>query len=244
MKPMQSGSWRAMARTVSIIGLSVLTACASPATRFYTLGTDAQPTMASSKAGSSSRIDIRPVQVPPSVARSQLVVQVNATQVKVLEDDRWASSLPDEIRYALIAGVSQEADGPGAKAVMRNEDDPVYQVAVDVQRFESWPSSHVLVDVVWTVGASPGAETLTCHSVVSEPVPDGYQAIVLGHRHAISAVAGQIAEVVRGLATRPVDRPLRTAGAWRGTGKTTLSCPQFADGVQTAVNGAAARFGE
>ena len=242
MKLMQPASWRAMARTVSTIGLAVLTACASPATRFYTLGTDAQQTMASNKAIPSFRIDVRPVRVPAAVARSQLVVQVNATQVKVLEDDRWASSLPDEIRYALVADLSQQADGPGAKAVMRNEDSPVYQVAVDVQRFESWPGSHVLVDVIWTVRTSPGAETLACHSVVSEPVSDGYRAIVDGHRHAISAVAGQIAGVVRDLAARPTDSASRPARTSRGAETTTLSCPQFGDGPQTAVNGAVARF--
>ncbi|MEX3843818.1 membrane integrity-associated transporter subunit PqiC [Paraburkholderia sp. BR10882] len=242
MNLMQPASWRAMAQTVSTIGLAVLTACASPATRYYTLGPDAPQTMASSKASPSLRIDIRPVRVPAAVARSQLVVQVDATQVKVLEDDRWASSLPDELRYALIAGVSQQAGGAGAQTVMRDEDSPVYQVAVDVQRFESWPGSHVLVDVVWTVRTSPGADTLTCHSVVSEPVADGYQAIVVGHRHAIGAVVGQIAEVVRGLAARPTGSRLLTAGASRGAEKTPLACPQSGDSPQTAANGAAARF--
>ncbi|MHB9842304.1 PqiC family protein [Paraburkholderia terrae] len=221
---------------MTVIGLAVLTACASPPTRFYTLGTDAQPTITGSTASRSYRIDVRPVKVPAAVARSQLVVQTNATQVQVLEDDRWASSLPDEIRYALIAGVSQQAGAPGAKTVARGEDVPAYQVAVDVQRFESWPGSHVLIDVVWNVRASADVETLTCHSVVSEPVSDGYQAIAGGHRRAIGVVATQIARVVRAFAASATDSALKPTGASGKAGKRTMSCPHATDAAQTAAD--------
>ncbi|MCP3705670.1 PqiC family protein [Paraburkholderia sp. CNPSo 3274] len=241
MIAMQSRSSRTMVRTlVSVVGLALLTACTSPATRFYTLGIAAEPTIAKNTTSPALRIDVRPVKVPAAVARSQLVVQVNPAQVQVLEDDRWSSALPDEIRDALAARVSQQAGASAANAVGRDAGVPVYQVGVDVQRFESWPGSHVLVDVVWSVSRSAGLETLSCHSVVSEPVSGGYQAIVDGHRHAISAIADQIAEVVRDIAAPAADRPFSPAGASSRTGMTTLSCPQFIDGAQTAVDRAAA----
>ena len=169
------------------------------------------------------------------------MVQVNAAQVEVREDDRWASSLPDEIRYALIAGLSHQAGAADAKTVARNGDVPVYQVAVDVQRFESWPGSHTLIDVVWDVRTLADGETLTCHSVVSEPVPDGYQAVVDGHRRAISVVAAQIAKVVRALAASGTDSPLRPAGASGKAGKRMLSCPHATDGVETVTDRAVVR---
>ncbi|EEA03114.1 protein of unknown function DUF330 [Burkholderia sp. H160] len=233
MTLMQSCSWRAMGGILSAIGLTLLAACASPATRFYTLGTDARSTITGSTGSPSFRIDVRPVKVPAAVARSQLVVQDSATQVKVLEQDRWASSLPDEIHDALIAGVSQQAGVPAANTVARDGNSPVYEVDVSFQRFESWPGSHVLIDVVWNVRTSAGAGTLTCHSVVSEQVSDGYQAIVDGHRHAISAVAEQIAEVVRELGGPAPSSPFKDEEASRAAGKTALSCPQFAHGTKT-----------
>lgn len=243
----QSRSVRSVVRAVSTVGLAVLTACASPPPHFYTLGADAQGMMTDSIASPTFRIDVRPVKVPAAVARSQLVVQVNPSQVKVLEDDRWASSLQDEIRYALSAGVSQRvgASGPpDAKAVDRGEDVPDYQVAVDVQRFESWPDSHVLVDVVWNVRRSPDIETLTCHSVVSEPVSGGYQAIVEGHRHAIGIIAAQIATVVRAFAASETHSRLRPAGASGHAGKPTVSCSHVAGGALAAADGAVSRFVE
>lgn len=230
-----------MVRTlVSVVGLALLTACATPAMRFYTLGTDAEPTIARNTTMPALQIDVRPVKVPAAVARSQLVVQVNPAQVQVLEDDRWSSALPDEIRYALAARLSQQAGTSAASAVGRGEEVPVYQVGVDVQRFESWPGSHVLVDAVWSVSRSADQETLTCHSTVSELVSGGYQAIVDGHRRAIDAIAAQMAKVVRDFAATAADRPPSPAGAPSRTGMTTLSCPLFSGGAQTEVERAAA----
>ncbi|MGV2291901.1 PqiC family protein [Trinickia sp. YCB016] len=218
-------SLRGLPRAVAVAGLVFVGACASPSARFYTLATDSSATPATSSAASAWRIDVRPVKVPAAVARSQLVVQVDAAQVKVLEDDRWASSLAEEIRSALIAGVSRQAGMAGPGALVNGADVPVYQIAAEVQRFESWPRSHVLVDVVWNVQRPDGAGALTCHSVLSEPVSDGYQAIVDGHRRAIAIIAAQIAEVVRGLAASTADSPSRQAVASRKSAPNALSCP-------------------
>ncbi|WP_321945278.1 PqiC family protein [Paraburkholderia sp. J10-1] len=212
-------------RSVAVAGLVLLTACASQSARFYTLATDAPATPVSGSATSAWRIDVRPVKVPAAVARSQLVVQVDGAQVKVLEDDRWASSLADEIRSALIAGVSRQADTAGPRASVSGADVPVYEITVEVQRFESWPRSHVLVDVIWNVQRPDGAGALSCHSVLSEPVSDGYQAIVDGHRRAIAIIAAQIAEVIRGLGASTADSPSRQAVASRRIASGALSCP-------------------
>lgn len=237
-------SWRTMVRTVSVIGLSILTACASPSTHFYTLGAVGGPTIMDSTASPSFRLDMRPVKVPPAVARSQLVVQTNATQVQVLEYERWASSLPDEIRYGLITALSQKAGGLGAKTVNHGGDVPVYRVAVDVQRFESWAGSHALIDLVWEVRTMTDDEALTCHSVVSEPVSDGYEALVGGHRRAISVVAAQVAEAMRAFAARGTESPLRPTGPSGKAGKKLLSCPHATDGVETAADRAVPRLEE
>jgi uncharacterized lipoprotein YmbA len=114
--------------------------------------------------------------VPAAMVRSQLVVQVNAIQVNVLEDDRWASPLADEIRNAMLAAVSRQSGAVDVHEMARADNVAVYNVSVDVRRFESWPGSHVLIDVVWTVRPSNSQETMTCHSVVSRSVSAGYDA--------------------------------------------------------------------
>lgn len=219
----QSRSWRTMVQMVTGLSLAVLTACASPPTRFYTLGTEGESAVASRTASPAFVIDLSPVKVPAAVARSQLVVQVNATQVKVLEDERWASPLGDEIRNALLAAVTRDAGAPDVST----GDIPVYHVAVDVQRFESWPGSLALIDLVWSVRTSNDQETLTCHSVVGQPVSAGYDAIVDGHRQAIERIAAQIVEGIRQLSLTPAVHPVRLAGMSGTSRKAQLSCPSL-----------------
>jgi uncharacterized lipoprotein YmbA len=226
-------SWRTI---VAGIGLAVLTACASPPTRFYTLGIDGESTISDRTSSPAFLIDMRPVKVPAAVAKSQLVVQVSVTQVKVLEDDRWASPLADEIRNALLGGVTRQVGALDGRAAVLTEDVPVYQVSVDVQRFESWLGSHVFIDVVWSVRKSNDTQTLTCHSVVSQPVSAGYDPIVEGHRRALRRIGTQIAEAVQEFPVTSTSRPLRLVGTSARPGKGTLSCPTLADGGAKGTN--------
>jgi len=191
---LQSYSLRAFVRGATAVSLAVLAACASPPSRFYTLGSEGGSTTADRTVSPAILIDMRPVKVPAGVARSQLVVQVNATQVNVLEDDRWASPLADEIHNALLAAVSRQSGAVDVHGMAHADNVAVYDVSVDVRRFETWPGSHVLIDAVWSVRPSNSQETMTCHSVVSRSVSAGYDAIVDGHRQALQRIATQIAQ--------------------------------------------------
>ncbi|WP_241020502.1 PqiC family protein, partial [Burkholderia sp. Ac-20345] len=118
-----------------------LAACSSPPARFYTLSpADAAAPLRTAPANPAFLIEVPSVGVPEQVAKNQLVVQKNAAQVDVLEQERWASPPADEIRRALsedlaaqlgTIDVANSATPPGV---------PVYRISVNVQRFESWPS--------------------------------------------------------------------------------------------------------
>ncbi|WP_322066040.1 ABC-type transport auxiliary lipoprotein family protein, partial [Burkholderia ubonensis] len=79
---------------------------------------------------------------------------------------------------------------------------PVYRVSVNVQRFESWPGQRAAIDAVWSVRAVGTQVVMTCRTSVAEPVGDGYDALVAGHRRALDAIATQAAAGVRALAAR------------------------------------------
>lgn len=194
----------AVIRMLATASAFALAACvSSPPSRFYTLtpGTAAATASGVSRVSTpAALIDIESVGVPAQVARNQLVVRAGETRVEVLEDERWASPLSDEIRMALSIAAAQQL---GGLSTYRPEDGaaPIYRVAVDVQRFESWPGSRVVVDATWTVRspAEAGAR-LTCRSTVIEPVAAGYDALVDGHRRALAIIARQLAATVRTLA--------------------------------------------
>lgn len=205
-----SGAVRSAVRGVfhaaALGALVALAACASPASRFYTLNADGAGAASSSAnagavavrsaANPAFLIEVPPVDVPPQVAKNQLVVQTGATQVRVLEDDRWASLPGDEIRRALSTDLTQQLGTIDVYGTAYPEATSVYRVSLNVQRFESWLGSHALIDAVWSVRAVKSTAVMTCRSVVSEPVGSGFDALVNGHRVALQQISTQIASAV------------------------------------------------
>lgn len=204
----------AVIRILATASAIALSACvSSPPSRFYTLAPSARAGVVSSISNPAALIDVQSVGVPAQVARNQLVVRVSDTRIEVLEDERWASPLSDEIRTALSITATQQLGGPNTHLPEDKGAVPVYRVAVDVQRFESWPGSRVVVDAIWSI-RSPGeaGAKLTCRSTVVEPVAAGYDALVDGHRRALTTIARQLAATVRAIALPAAGPTMATSG--------------------------------
>ncbi|NML30680.1 PqiC family protein [Paraburkholderia antibiotica] len=201
------GTVRRAALAGALGAAMLLAACSSPSSRFYTLGgadpaaaNGATPAVARTAAAPAWLIEVAPVNVPPQVSRNQLVVQTGPTQVQLLEQERWASLPGDEIRRALSTDLTQQLGTLDAFGTAHPDDVAVYRIAMNVQRFESWPGSHALIDAVWSVRAVRSNAVMTCRSVVSETVGGGYDALVDGHRRALAEVSTQIAAGVHAMA--------------------------------------------
>ncbi|WP_322030789.1 PqiC family protein [Paraburkholderia sp. J76] len=222
----------ALATLGALLVAAALAGCSSPASRFYTLSpTDDTARTAAAPAAGNARwlIELAPVDVPPQVAKAQMVVQTDANQVRVLEQERWASMPGDEIRRALSGDLTQQLGTIDVYGSPHPEGIPVYRVSVNVQRFESWPGSHALLDAVWSVRALDTQTVLTCRSVLNEKVGDGYDALVVGHRQAVEALSQSIASGVRALAAAP--RASVAANGAKGNARATpapgVACPQM-----------------
>ncbi|PYE17775.1 PqiC family protein [Paraburkholderia silvatlantica] len=223
----------ALAALGALVIAAALAGCSSPASRFYTLSPtdDTARTAAAPSTGNAQwLIELAPVDVPPQVAKAQFVVQTDANQVRVLEQERWSSMPGDEIRRALSGDLTQQLGTIDVYGSPHPEGVPVYRVSVNVQRFESWPGSHALIDAVWSVRALDTQTVLTCRSVLNEKVGDGYDALVIGHRQAVEALSQSIASGVRALAAAP-RVSVAANGAktgMRGKPAPGIACPQMA----------------
>jgi len=184
-----------------VLALAALGGCASPPSRFYTLN----PGDASAPAVASPRllIELAPVDMPSQVAKNQLVVQRGASRVDVLEQERWASLPGDEVRRALSGDLTARLGTIDVYGTPHPDGVPVYRISVNVQRFESWPGSHALIDAVWSVRSLATQKVMTCRSVLNEPVRAGYAALVEGHRRAVRGLSAAIAVGVAALAQTP-----------------------------------------
>ncbi|WOD18437.1 PqiC family protein [Paraburkholderia kirstenboschensis] len=215
-----------------------LAACSSPTSRFYTLG---DVSTGASAAASSVRtsaapawlIEVAPIDVPPQVAKTQLVVQTGPTQVKVLEEERWASLPGDELRRALSTSLTQQLNTIDVYGTAYSDTTPVYRVSVNVQRFESWPGSHALIDAVWSVRAVRSTAVMTCRSVVSEQVGSGYDSLVDGHRRALQRVSEQVAGALRAMAASSAGTAGASVSQGKGVARVSVpGCPS--DGAAVA----------
>ncbi|KWO55373.1 membrane integrity-associated transporter subunit PqiC [Burkholderia territorii] len=209
----------------AVFAALVLAACSSPPARFYTLSpADAAAPVRSAPANPSFLIEVPSVGVPEQVAKNQLVVQKNAAQVDVLEQERWAAPPADEIRRALSDDLAAQLGTIDVANSAYPAGVPVYRISVNVQRFESWPGKRAAIDAVWSVRALGTQAVMTCRTSVAEPVADGYDALVAGHRRALDVIASQAASGVRAMAARRGAAAASTT-ATTASGKSAATAP-------------------
>ncbi|MDF3092720.1 MULTISPECIES: PqiC family protein [Burkholderia cepacia complex] len=209
----------------AVFAALALAACSSPPARFYTLSpADAAAPLRTAPANPAFLIEVPSVGVPEQVAKNQLVVQKNAAQVDVLEQERWASPPADEIRRALSDDLAAQLGTIDVANSAYPAGVPVYRISVNVQRFESWPGKRAALDAVWSVRSLATQAVMTCRTSVAEPVAGGYDALVAGHRRALDVIATQAAAGVRAMAARGAAAAAPAAGG-KTAAAPVVPCP-------------------
>jgi uncharacterized lipoprotein YmbA len=198
-------AYRRIARLASIaLAAALASGCGPSATaRFYTLTSTAT---ADGAPAASYAVAVGPVTVPGYADQPQLVVHVAENRVAPQEFERWASPLDEGIGRAIagdlaaLLGTNQVATVPLPTGFAA-----AYQVAIDVQRFESKPGSGVLVDTVWVVRRTAGGESRMGRTVASETAgSEGFDALAAAHSRALAKVSADIAAAIRAAAaTKP-----------------------------------------
>jgi uncharacterized lipoprotein YmbA len=218
-----AGVLRAAGVGSALVALTVLSACSSPASRFYTLGGGDAVLKTSTPA--SFYLEVSSVDMPPQVARNQMVVQDGSAQVKVLEDERWASLPADEVRRALSADLTQRLGSIDVYGTPHPEGVPVYRVKVNVQQFVSSPGRRALIDAVWSVRGVNNEAVLTCRTLAEQPVDAGFDALVAGHKRAVDQLAADISAGVHTVSLVPMPVSASSAMSKPAAGKMLKSVP-------------------
>ena len=190
-------------QAAACIGMAaLLAACATTDNdRFYTLNGPAVAAPAPQAAAQPVYIEMLAVNVPAQVKRKELVVTTGPGQVDMLDHHRWIGPLADEIGHALSLQVSAELGAIDVYRTPYPAGAAPYRISTNVQRFESVPGQYALVDATWSVRQVGSDAVLTCRSVLREPVGQGYEALVAGHRAALAKLGSAMAAAVRRGAT-------------------------------------------
>jgi uncharacterized lipoprotein YmbA len=176
--------------------LSVGVGCSSAPIRYYTL----TPTPDKNPSASEMpfAIDVRVVHTPPQLNRAELIVRTGPTEVMLLENERWASPVNDEIKGALRFELQRRLSGmPGLRPALTK-----LTLDIDIRQFEAELGRYALLAASWSatltsVGSQPNdAPATTCTFQASEKIHSGYAGIVEGYQQEIAALADAIVGVL------------------------------------------------
>ena len=189
-----------MTRSSIALAAFALAACAAtPQSRFYTLSGAPAPASPSSTLS----IAVGPVTIPAVVDRPEIVVTVSDNEVWLDEFNRWASPLSEAIAVATAENLSAGLSTARATSLVQSATEADYRVSVEVQRFESVPGSHALLDAVFTVRRTADGRATTGRTTVRETTPDkSYEALAAAHSRAVARLSRDVADTTRAAAAQ------------------------------------------
>jgi uncharacterized lipoprotein YmbA len=212
--------------------VSVGAGCTSAPVRYYTLTAPPErilPASGTSPTASETTpiIDVRIVHTPPQLNRVELMVRTGPTEVMLLENERWASPVNDEIKDALRLDLQRRL---GRMTASR----PAFAkltLDIDVRRLEAEFGRYALMEASWTATLSAAGErsamsqpsngerVTTCLFQADEKIDAGYAGIVEGYQREIAALADAIIAVLTSPASG-IDAPCQKAieGSAGGSG--------------------------
>src|SRR6202011_1032644 len=117
--------------------------CTSAPVRYYTLTPPPDRTLPASET--TLAIDVRVVHTPSQLNRSELMVRTGATEVTLLENERWASPVNDEIKDAVRLELQRRLGRmPGLRPAFTK-----LTLDIDVQHLEADLGRYALLEASW-----------------------------------------------------------------------------------------------
>ncbi len=185
---------------LAVLSAALITACSTPSLpeRYHTLLPIERAVSVAVTA--PIYIELLPVKVPEQVDHAQWVVRQPDDSLLMLEQDRWAAPLQDEIRGALVERLTSQWGAIDVRAVAQPQA-PTWRVRVDVQRFESIPSKEARIESTWSVtSTASGGPTLVCRSALREDVSGaGIAPLAAAHRRAVVRLSDEIGQRLKAL---------------------------------------------
>lgn len=175
-----------------------LAACSSAPVHYHTLLAPAEPSAVTGQPA-PFLIEVLPVGVPVQVDLPQLVVRQGSSGVAVLDGERWAGPLADEVRTALSAQLTRNLGTQDIAGLAHPSDRQLVRIKVQIRRFDIWPGRGVQLDVGWSLGVADeaGNARLTCQVQMEATEPGRYPELVQAQQRLIAELADRIGAEAR-----------------------------------------------
>jgi uncharacterized lipoprotein YmbA len=185
--------------------------CATaPPVEFYTLSAAIPaPPPAALRASGEVAIRVGPVVLPEFLERPHIVVRTTSNRIDVDEFHRWGGSLQEDFSRILAQNLSAlMATNRVHVYASREQLEPTYRLAIDVQQFDGRLGEGVTLNAVWTFVDDHTTDVLLVRRfafLAPAATPD-YEGLVAAHSAALAAlcrdIATEIGRVVAGRSRR------------------------------------------
>lgn len=152
MKPKITAALRApLIAGIVIASLGFLSACGTPVQeRYYLLSPD--DVSAPAGAARTAVIGVGPISIPGHLDRSQIVTRSSDNRLVINQFDRWAEPLDENIQRVLIENLDHRLNPQRIETFPWNSrDGVVWQIVVDLGRFERQPDGSVQIAARWKI---------------------------------------------------------------------------------------------
>jgi uncharacterized lipoprotein YmbA len=142
-----------MTRWAALGLLALAGACSSPSpTRYHQLPAVPGPTRTDTAPDARGELVVDTVRIPDALDRPQFVIRQSPTQLRVLDNQRWVSTLSDQLTRALVGdlqGALPQAwvrwrEAPGRSG-------PRHGLRVDVEQLNLGPGTQVELVATWAL---------------------------------------------------------------------------------------------
>ncbi|GGP24700.1 PqiC family protein [Silvimonas amylolytica] len=173
-----------------------LAGCGSaPPERYYALNPVPAP---ANIPPSNLAIAVAVVNIPPAVDRPQFVINQPDNSLTLLEQQRWAAPLKNQIPATLSVDLSRLLGTPNVTAWPQLPlPTTSWTISVNIQRFDSIPDKMAVQEATWQILDKTSTPVKSGRSVFEEPVQGtGYAAMAAAHERALGKLAADIAAAI------------------------------------------------
>jgi uncharacterized lipoprotein YmbA len=187
-----------LVRLCQLAAVAGLTACSSAPVHYHTLVAPIEQ-VAATEQPAPFLIEVLPVGIPVQLDQPQLVVRQGDSGVAVLDGERWAGPLGDEVRAALSAKLTRRLGTQDIAGLARPSDKQVMRIKLQVRRFDVWPGQRSQLDADWSLGVADeaGNARLACHGQFDAAASGAYPELVQAQQRLIAELAARIAADAR-----------------------------------------------
>lgn len=181
------------------VAAGLLAGCgSSQPIHFHTLMPAAEPANAKPPRAAFF-IDVRPVGVPAQADRQPFVLR-RGSAISLIENERWAAPLGEELRSAMSVRLSHALGTEDLGDQGFSSDTPVIRIRIDVRRFDAVLADHVAIDATWTIrSARDAGPDVVCSSERRVAAGSDYDALVEGYQALLDGLSADIASSARRL---------------------------------------------